>query len=185
MPALKEVLGTRDLPEYLKYLEDRIAFLETNPYTGWAEYQDTEYTSSSPFTVLLDTDTVIPNNAGTIRQDQKPKDVDTLYNPLTKTIPGRYGDGLIVHCDFKFTSSSAAGAYFEVWLDLGASVVDLYRRVTTMPKGNDTEHGFSISVGTFTYDTWEALGAQFKIRASVNTDIYDVRYVLTRTHRGR
>ena len=122
--AQKEVLGDLTLIEYVKQLNDRISLLESYPYSGWCEYQDTQYTSESPFTVSADTDTVIPNNALTIRQDQKPKDIETFYNPDNGIVSGRYGDGMIAHVDFKFKAANTTNAYFDVWIDLGGSVQD-------------------------------------------------------------
>ena len=47
--------------------------------TGWAEYVDTQYTSGSPFQITTDNKVTLPNNAGTIRDSQKPRDVSSFY----------------------------------------------------------------------------------------------------------
>lgn len=47
--------------------------------TGWASYVDDEYTIGSPFSVSADTDTLLPNNAATVIDSQKPIDVETFY----------------------------------------------------------------------------------------------------------
>lgn len=47
--------------------------------TGWASYIDGTYTSGSPFAVSASTDTILPNDANTVVDSQKPEDVDTFY----------------------------------------------------------------------------------------------------------
>lgn len=47
--------------------------------TGWASYVDSRYNTGSPFSVTATTDTVIPNNASTIVEVQKPSDIDEFY----------------------------------------------------------------------------------------------------------
>jgi len=54
-------------------------FVELYGETGWASYVDTQYSSGSPFSVTSSTDTVIPNNAATIVEPQKPSDIDEFY----------------------------------------------------------------------------------------------------------
>jgi hypothetical protein len=96
-------------------------------------------------------------------------------------IRGVEGDGLNFLIDFKVKPTTASSTYIDVWLDIGGSIGELYRRTTSLPKGQNTEHGFTMSVGGYTLDTWESNGAIVYVRANAAVSIYDIRIVLTRT----
>lgn len=153
--------------------------------TGWAEYQDTQYTSGSPFALSADADTILPNNGGTSRVDQMPYDIAAMYIPGTLTIPGRQGDGINVFSYFTCVPATAAGNYIDWWLDIGSPVGELYRRTVTFPKGNGVAAGVSVSIAGFMYDTWASNGAKIYIRSTTTCNIYGIRLVLTRTHKAR
>lgn len=155
-------------------------------YSGWAEYQDTQYTSESPFSLAADQDTILPNNAGVTRDGQKPIDIETFYDAGTQKITGRDGDGVLITVEFDAVTSTALGAYIELWYNIGGTVGELYRGVmTTFPKGNNIAVGCVRSIGTFTLDTWAANGASVYVRSSEDCSISNIRYVLTRTHKAR
>lgn len=150
--------------------------------TGWAQYQDTQYTSGSPLSISADTDTVLPNNAGNVIETQKPRDVTSFYDGTY--ITGRAGDGLTITVDFLATPTSASTTYLEVWFDIGGAVGELYRRIISFPKGNGVLRPVNFTVSGYTLDTWEANGATTYIRANGPLEVYNIRYVVTRTHRG-
>ena len=56
--------------------------------TGWADYTDDEYTSGSPFAVSSDTDTILPNNAATVRDFEMPEDINAMYSPASLAYDG-------------------------------------------------------------------------------------------------
>lgn len=159
--------------------------------TGWADYSDTTYTLGSPFSVLANTDTKLPNNAGTIIDSQKPSDVTTFYDNVSETITGRNGDGITITVDFKATPTNANTEFLEIWLDITggtgtpSNLSNLYRRIVTFPKGNGIERPINFTVTCYTLATWEANGAEVYVRANNTVDIYDIRYVVTRTHKAR
>lgn len=64
--------------------------------TGWADYSDTQYTVGSPFAVVADTDTILPNNGLGGPKTQEP-DGETLYS--AGKITGRNGDGILITVD--------------------------------------------------------------------------------------
>ena len=97
------------------------------------QYQDTQYTSVSPFALAADTDTNLPNNAGSVIETQKPTDVTTFYDGTV--ITGRNGDGVTLTIEFQAEPTNVATTYLEVWVDIGGSVGELYRRIITFPKG--------------------------------------------------
>lgn len=150
--------------------------------TGWAQYADTQYTQGSPFSVLADTDTDLPNNGANAIQTYMPRDVNTMY--ADGKITGRSGDGLLITVDFSCVPTSAATTLLEVWIDIGAPVGELYRRLISFPKGNGVVRPINFTVSGYSLDTWEANGGTVKVRTDGPASIYNVRYVLTRTHRG-
>lgn len=156
--------------------------------TGWAVYNDTQYTSGSPLAISSGQKRTLPNNAGSVIESQLPSDVDHFYvNSGDTTITGRNGDGLLWTIEFKVKPTSAASdirVYTAV--DIGGSVGEIYPRELSLTKGNGIEHYYLITNSGYTLDTWESNGGKVKIQA-INGPIavYDIRYVITRTHRAR
>lgn len=158
-------------------------FSELFGRTGWASYVDTQYTSVSPFTVAANTDTALPNNAGTIIDAQKPTDVTEFYDGTV--ITGRNGDALDVMIYFK-AESSAVDQFLDVWIDIGGAVGELYRQTFSFPKGSGTERGILYSLpSAYTLDTWETNGGTVYVRSNGSCDIYDITYNFDRTHKAR
>ena len=151
--------------------------------TGWGDYVDTVFTSGSPFLVTADTDTVLPNNKGAVIEIQKPTDVTTFYNGTT--ITGRNGDGVLITVDCKLLPTGAGTTTVEVWFDIGGGVGQLYKRITSFPKGVGVERPLNFTVSGYTLGTWEANGATVYIRANGTMSVYDIRYLITRTHKAR
>lgn len=151
--------------------------------TGWSDYADTQYpNAASPFSVLADTDTAIPNNKASVNETQKPSDVTTFYDGTV--ITGRNGDGILITVDMKAKPTNANATTLEIWFDIGGAVGELYRRILTFPKGNGVERPINFTVSGYTLDTWEANGATVYCRCNGTVDLYGIRYVITRTHRG-
>lgn len=64
--------------------------------TGFANYADSGYTSGAPFAVSATTDTVLPNRAQVIYDDQIPADIKTFYYSrrlIIGSIVGTYVEG--------------------------------------------------------------------------------------------
>lgn len=165
-------ISPQDLRDMLVSLDDG----------GWVDYVDTQYTEAAPFSVMADTDTVVPNNAGTVRGAYKPRDVPTFYDG--SVITGRPGDHLEITIDMKVLPTSAATTYFEFWFDIGGGVGELYRRIISFPKGNGIVRPLTATTGVYTLETWEANGATVFCRANGSVDIYDIRFVIARNFRG-
>lgn len=150
--------------------------------TGWAQYQDTQYTVGAQFSIPANTDTILPNNAGGIIESQLPSDIDSFYSG--GKIRGRNGDGIGITVDMTVTPSSGAATYVEIWFDIGAPVGELYRRILTFPKGSGVELPINFTVIGYTLGTWEANGATTYIRSNGPITVYNQRYVITRTHKA-
>ena len=149
---------------------------------GWAQYADTQYTVSSPFSLSADTDTLIPNNSGATITTYLPSDVTSFYDG--STISGRTGDSGNITVTFKALPTSANTTFIEVWFDIGGSEGELYRTLFSFPKGNGVLRTISLSQGYYNLSTWEANGATMYVRSNGTANIYGVRYVIDRTSRG-
>lgn len=151
--------------------------------TGWGEYADTAYTSGSPFLVSTDTDTVLPNNKGTVIETQKPADVTTFYNGAQ--ITGRNGDSILVTIDAILLPTGAGTTFVELWFDIGGDIGTLYKRIISFPKGVGIARPLNYTTAAYNLNTWETNGATVYIRANGPLSVYDIRYVITRTHKAR
>ena len=157
-------------------------FSELFGLTGWGAYTDTQYTAGSPFSLAANTDTVLPNNKGSIIETHKPLDVVTFYDG--SVITGRNGDGLSLTLELKATPASGTNTYLEIWLDIGSGTAPVYPHTIPFVKGLTT-YNLNVSYSAYTLSTWEANGAIVKVRSNTNCTIHGIRYILTRTSKAR
>lgn len=95
-------------------------------------------------------------------------------------ITGQQGDAYIVTFDFKVKPTNGATTYIEDWIDIGGSVGELYRRISTFPKGTNAERSIVRTTAVYTLDTWEANGGTVYVRSDNTCDIYDIRFTIFR-----
>jgi len=166
-----------------KYNGTSWVILKSTDVSGWASYNDTQYTSGAPFTLSADTDTALPNNKGTILETQKPSDVTTFYDGTV--ITGRNGDNLDLQIYFKATPSSQ-NQWIEIWVDIGGSVGELYRQTFSFPRGTGVERGIMYSLASaYTLGTWEANGGTVYVRSNASATIHSIVYNFDRSHKAR
>lgn len=164
-------------------------FSEIFGRTGWGDYVDTQYSSITPFPVPASTDTILPNNAGTTIDFQKPTDIATFYDGTT--ITGRNGDGLLITFEFIAVPTNVNTTEIEIWIDITGgtgtpvALANLYRRLETFEKGVGAEKTITYSIAAYTLGTWEANGGVVKVRTNGTCDIFGTRYILHRTHKAR
>lgn len=145
---------------------------------GWADYVDTTYSSGSPLAISADTDTVLTNNAGTIRNTYAPADIGAMYSE--GKIVGRTGEAIGITLDFTAVPTNANTTLIETWIDIGSPVGQLYRRPYSFPKGQGVARQIISSTIAYTLDTWETNGGTVYVRANNTCDIYDIRFVIFR-----
>lgn len=150
--------------------------------TGWAQYRDTQYTSASPLVLSPDTDTILPNNAGLVLDAEIPSDVTSFYNGSVVT--GRDGDGITISVNLTARPTAGSTTILETWFDIGGAIGAIYRRLVSFPKGPGVERPINFTVTGYTLNTWEANGATAYVRANGPVEVYDIDYIITRTHRG-
>lgn len=131
--------------------------------------------SLTPFTL---TETITGGTSGATAT------LDTLNDGA---ITGRDGDGIAITIEFKASPTTAASnVRVQTTINIGGAVGDIYFRDFLLTKGSGVVHYCTQSVTGYTLDTWEANGGIVKIQAfNSNVNIYDIRYVITRTHKAR
>lgn len=155
-----------------------------NVQSGWASYVDTQYPDAgSAFTLVADTDTPLPNNAGSVIESQKPSDIVTFYDG--SVITGRAGDNLDVMVYFKAVPS-AVNQWLDIWVDIGGSIGELYRQTFSFPRGTGVERGILYALpSAYTLGTWEANGGTLYARSNAAMSIYDINYNFDRSHKAK
>lgn len=146
---------------------------------GWGQYSDDQYITSSRFSIVADTRTKIPNNAGVVNETFFPVGLSSIYNGTSqKLTPSVVGDTFMLRVNFEIASASANNfATFE--LDIGGALGVILSKVLFFPKGT-ADHTFSTSIFIFTLGTFVANGGELYITPDVNTDMWDISYVIGR-----
>lgn len=157
----------------------------SNDYTGWGDYVDGTYTSGSPLTLTAYSKVTLPNDATTVRDSQKPIDVTEFYDASTSTITGRDGDGVNIVIEFKVNPTINKNTKITVAIDIGGGIGEIYKRDFITSKGIGVEHFYLSSFNAYTLATWELNGGAVKVESDYAAEIYDIRYVITRTHKAR
>lgn len=158
-------------------------YLDASSFTGWADYTDNVYNASNTFSVTGGVDTIIPNNALIVRDSQKPIDVISFYNG--SQIISSQKDSLAITIEFKAVPQSVSATRADVWFDIGGGIGQLYRRTVSFSKGSGVVNYVTFTTDVYTLDTWEDNGATIYINANDDIEIYDIRYVVYRLHKGR
>jgi hypothetical protein len=154
--------------------------------TGWAEYRDTEYSTGSPQAISADTWTVIENNAGSTRLQELPLDRPTgFYTAVGDKIVGYAGDGYSITADYIIRRTTGSGSFaITTAFNIGnITPIRLYARTELL--AGTAEQFLTTTTGAYSLDTWVANGAKFEITSSVAAEVFGVRYVIHRHHRGQ
>jgi hypothetical protein len=201
LKKLKWFNMTGDANKVLEKVDSKITELDNydkKKITGWGAYMDDEFTKLEPF-ILRTTDVDIelpnagigevileqlPNNKGRCIETQLPDDVDTFYDGK---IRGKNGDAMGISIQFKAVPISTAGnVTLEIGLDLGGDIGTIFPATFSLSKGMGVEHTILHAFNAYNLDTWEQNGATVKI-SCINSDvnIYNVRYIISRTHKAK
>lgn len=158
--------------------------------SGWGSYEDTQYSSGSPWQPTPGQWNSMPNNAGNSITSQVPLDVSSFYDESTGKITGRNGDGLAITAEFIAVPTSPTTTFLDFAFNIGGSLGPLgdgriYQRTLSFPKGQGEARVHSFTVVGFTLDTWETNGALLQVYPTASVSIYKQRLVVSRTHRAR
>ncbi len=152
------------------------------PQTGWGDYADTEYTSVSPFVPTVDTWVPLPNNALAGPRSQEPDGIEFYTDGK---ITGRNGDAILITAELTATPTSSTETFLDIAINIGGAIGRIYPQTLSFPKGQGQARNLHFTVGAYTLDTWEANGGQVEVRTNAGVNIYNIRYVITRTHEAR
>jgi hypothetical protein len=163
-------------------LNSNFSFLRN--ITGWAFYEDSQYTSGSPFVVNQGVIANLPNNKLlTAIETQLPNDATTFYDGSVIT-PVTNGDKYTISIRFKCTSTSNTGAY-ALKIDIGGSQ-GIIANASQQLARSGVENFIEVDFTVFTGATFVANGGTVKFESIVgNTSIYDISYLISREHKAR
>lgn len=174
-------------------------------HSGWGVYNDTTHDNPNADPIFDSNGTQIntpfliggsdpenpvkyslPNNAGSKIESQLPTDVSTFYDSSIGAITGRNGDGVNIVVEFRLQPiTNANNPRITVSIDIGGAVGEIFPRDFVLSKGQNVEHFYLSSFNAYTLGTWEANGGKVVISATSDVIVYDIRYVITRTHKAR
>jgi hypothetical protein len=145
---------------------------------GWARYDDTQYTSASPYSFTTTAFTV-PNNKGNVIDSHIYSEID--YYASNKLKAEFENDVYIVTIAFKASISNANG-HVDIYLEGGnGTPYDRVRDVITFPKGNDVEHTYAKTFQYYADEDVVTNGLSVKMLPSHSGHIHDVIYFIQRT----
>lgn len=161
-------------------------YVDTTIGTGWGSYTDTLFKVATPFAIANGTTDTLENGGQSTTLTQLPLGVSAFYNPVTKKfIANKLGDAYTISVRFK-AKNSATNGYFTATFDVGGVLAFSVSDTKTFAKGAGVEHSFVLDYNLFAGALWVANGGTLKITAdSGNLQIYDINYLITRTHKGR
>jgi hypothetical protein len=152
---------------------------------GWANYADSVWTEQSPFSILAGNTAVLDNNANTNIEAYLPIGVSTFYDGLNnKILAENIGDSYTISVRFR-AKTSINNDYFDIGLDIGGLMNFILTESKVFHKGINEEQIFNITFVVFSLNTFVVNGGQVKISAKTgNLSIYDIDYLIVRTHKG-
>lgn len=157
-----------------------------NGGSGWAIYNDNQYTQSSPLVINEGVTTKITINGSTSIKDQLPNGVSDWWNSTTNKItPSLSGDSYIVNLRFIATSSSNTGLA-DVEIDIGGTLNVIDGSTVSLRKGTGNTQRVSLKFDLYTASTFIANGGEIKLRSiDGNTSIYNISVKITRVHKQK
>ena len=155
--------------------------------TGWAQYSGNNYTSGAPLVINSGNTSVLANNGTTSTIiSQLPSGVTGFVNTSNgKITPQNDGDFYVVDIRFKATSSSVDGV-IDIAIDIGGAMGIIRQHTVSLRKGIGVEQRVALSFPVFSGSTFVANGGEVKITSITgNTSVYDVTFVVSRTHKAK
>lgn len=154
---------------------------ELSLYTGWVEYIDNQYNTSNRLTV--NSLQALPNNAASIRGQEKPVDIIDFYNG-THVLAREAGDSIGIRIRFD-AEPQATNTYCEMYMDIGGAVGQLPMRLITFPKGQGVEQIVTFTNVEYQLDTWKEHGGIIEMECSNDVEIWDIQTTISMIHRGK
>ena len=161
-------------------------FNELYNSTGWARYLDTTYTSGSPLSISNGVRNTLINNADNKIETQLPSDASTFFDDVEQRIRvANSGDAYSLSIRFK-AKMSVNNGYFDIDLDIDGTQGIISQESVLFTRSANTEQRFDIDLSFFTGDTFVENGGTLSITPlNGNIEIYDISFVIIRTHRAK
>jgi hypothetical protein len=161
-------------------------FTEIYNMTGWARYLDTIYTSGSPLSISSGVRSTLTNNANNKLETQLPSDAAKFFDETTqKFIAINNGDSYNLSIRFK-AKIDVNNGYFDIDLDIGGAQGIISQESVIFTRASNTEQRFDIDLTLFSGSTFVTNGGTLKITPqNGNMQIYDISFVIVRTHRAK
>lgn len=147
-------------------------------HSGFAYYRDTEYTQANPLRVEANVWTLIPNNALSVYDDEKPDGIDTFFDPDTqRMVVQRAGTGLAFRIDLGVIPT-VSSVRCKLGIDIGGTQgVFVEKRFMVGAAAVPDEYSESITPA-FGGATFEANGGQVKLWTPHPIDIYGAGFLI-------
>jgi len=161
-------------------------FDEVYNFTGWEQIIDSTYTSGSPLTILSGVTGKILTGTVTKIQTQLPTGVTTFWNETTdKIVAVNDGDAFTLSLRFK-AKMNVANGLADVGINIGTPLNIISQETILFSKGSGVEQRFDLDLSYFTGTTFIANGGNIEVTPlNGDIDIYDIKLVIIRTHKGK
>ena len=154
--------------------------------TGWGYYQDTQYTSVIRRRLAQNARVLIPNNALVKDESQLPEDMATFYNQSTGRILATLGSDYIISVRLHARPSNEVATKVTLELQVGESGSEVVIAVEqqTLPWGMQLDNTLNFTLSGYAMEAFATTGASLFITPDGPLDIFDISYVIKRTHKG-
>ena len=166
---------------------DGLFTVDNGPSTGWQQIIDNTYTTGAPLAIANGVTGKILTGAITELNTQLPAGVSTFWdNSADKLVAVNEGDAFTLSLRFKARIDVNNG-YFDVGIDIGAGApfAPISLETCIFSRVANTEQSFDIDLSYFTGATFITNGGDIIVTPqNGNLEIYDIRLVIIRTHKG-
>ena len=148
---------------------------------GWARYLDTQYTDVSPLSLVTDTLTTLPNNAGTVIRSHS--SIDFYQNGVNSKFYGQnLSDVYIVTVEFKASAPNANQTHLDLSIQNGGGNIQNLEIALSYIKGNNVTQVFHTMFQYYIDQNFLDNGASLHIQSHGGvSSIWDIEYFVQRT----
>lgn len=148
---------------------------------GWARYLDTQYTEASPLSLVADTLTILPNNAGTVIRSHS--SIDFYQNGVNSKIYGQnLNDVYMIAVEWKAQAANANQTHLNLSFQNGGGVIENLDVSLGYVKGNSITQVFHNTFQYYINQNFLDNGASLHIQSHGGTStIWDIQYFIQRT----
>ncbi len=163
-----------------------------NEFSGWAHYEDGEYTFGDPWVPTPDVWNNVPNDGlGDTEEDQLPVDYpDGFYDPVTGKLEANGEDAFVITAEFAAKPTTGSVTFLETGFFVGGTAGPLqdgrvWQRTMTFPFGINVVRVFNASTGVHVSPEAAVNGAIFQMRPTEPIEVFAMAYEVYRIHKAR